>query len=410
MLDNPDLIAAAIIGDGEAETGPTAGAWHSNKFLDPATCGAVLPILHVQRLQDRQPDDLQLDVQHGADQALRGLRLAPADRRGRGPRRRHPRSGRDRARRDPRDPGRGPRRRHAARAAGVPDDRPALAQGLDGDRGARGRQDHGHRALAPGAGDAGAHEPRAPRGARGLAALLPARRSCSTEDGGPIAELVAACPTGDLRMGANPHVVGGRLRKPLNLPDPAKHAVAVNAHGSELNSALLALGHYFADVFTHERGGEELPHRLPRRGRLEPAHPGLRRREPRLHVAAGRRRRHRPRARRADHGGPLRAQLPGLAAGLRAHRPPLRVPLLRGVHPDRRRHGQPVRQVPDDVQERGAVARAGLGRELPADLRGLAPGPQRLLAPDAGLHQLHAQPQGDAVADLPAAWTPTRCW
>src|SRR3954464_1292979 len=54
-LDNPDLIAACIVGDGEAETGPTAGAWHSNKFLDPATCGAVLPILHVNGYKIANP-------------------------------------------------------------------------------------------------------------------------------------------------------------------------------------------------------------------------------------------------------------------------------------------------------------------------------------------------------------------
>lgn len=47
VLDNPDLIVPCLIGDGEAETGPTATAWHANKFLDPKTCGAVLPILHV---------------------------------------------------------------------------------------------------------------------------------------------------------------------------------------------------------------------------------------------------------------------------------------------------------------------------------------------------------------------------
>ncbi len=46
VLDNPDLIAACLVGDGEAETGPTAAAWHTNKLLDPKTCGAVLPILH----------------------------------------------------------------------------------------------------------------------------------------------------------------------------------------------------------------------------------------------------------------------------------------------------------------------------------------------------------------------------
>jgi len=47
VLDNPELIAACVIGDGEAETGPTAGAWHLNKFIDPAINGAVLPILHL---------------------------------------------------------------------------------------------------------------------------------------------------------------------------------------------------------------------------------------------------------------------------------------------------------------------------------------------------------------------------
>src|SRR5678816_867505 len=46
VMDNPDLIAACVIGDGEAETGPLAAAWHSNKFLNPIRDGAVLPILN----------------------------------------------------------------------------------------------------------------------------------------------------------------------------------------------------------------------------------------------------------------------------------------------------------------------------------------------------------------------------
>jgi xylulose-5-phosphate/fructose-6-phosphate phosphoketolase len=48
ILDNPDLIVTCLVGDGEAETGPTATAWHINKFIDPAVNGAVLPILHSQ--------------------------------------------------------------------------------------------------------------------------------------------------------------------------------------------------------------------------------------------------------------------------------------------------------------------------------------------------------------------------
>ena len=47
VMDNPDLVVACIVGDGEAETGPTATAWHAYKYIDPAESGAVLPILHV---------------------------------------------------------------------------------------------------------------------------------------------------------------------------------------------------------------------------------------------------------------------------------------------------------------------------------------------------------------------------
>ena len=55
VLDNPDLIVACVIGDGEAETGPLATAWHSNKFLNPITDGAVLPILHLNGYKIANP-------------------------------------------------------------------------------------------------------------------------------------------------------------------------------------------------------------------------------------------------------------------------------------------------------------------------------------------------------------------
>src|SRR5207245_7366781 len=54
-FDNPDLIVACVIGDGEAETGPLAGSWHSDKFLNPATDGAVLPILHLNGYKIADP-------------------------------------------------------------------------------------------------------------------------------------------------------------------------------------------------------------------------------------------------------------------------------------------------------------------------------------------------------------------
>ena len=56
VFDNPDLIVACVVGDGEAETGPLATAWHSNKFLNPITDGAVLPILHLNGYKIANPD------------------------------------------------------------------------------------------------------------------------------------------------------------------------------------------------------------------------------------------------------------------------------------------------------------------------------------------------------------------
>ena len=68
-FDNPDLVVACVVGDGEAETGPLATAWHSNKFLDPVTDGVVLPILHLNGYQDLQPDRPRADHPRGAGAA-----------------------------------------------------------------------------------------------------------------------------------------------------------------------------------------------------------------------------------------------------------------------------------------------------------------------------------------------------
>src|SRR6266498_2378638 len=69
VFDNPDLIAACVVGDGEAETGPLATAWHSNKFLDPATDGAVLPILHLNGYKIANPTVLAR-ISHSKLQSL----------------------------------------------------------------------------------------------------------------------------------------------------------------------------------------------------------------------------------------------------------------------------------------------------------------------------------------------------
>jgi xylulose-5-phosphate/fructose-6-phosphate phosphoketolase len=77
VFDNPDLIAACVIGDGEAETGPLATSWHSNKFLNPATDGAVLPILHLNGYKIANPAVLARISHSELDHLMRGYGYRP---------------------------------------------------------------------------------------------------------------------------------------------------------------------------------------------------------------------------------------------------------------------------------------------------------------------------------------------
>ncbi len=76
-FDNPDLIVACVIGDGEAETGPLATSWHSNKFLDPARDGAVLPILHLNGYKIANPTVLARISSEELDSLFRGYGYTP---------------------------------------------------------------------------------------------------------------------------------------------------------------------------------------------------------------------------------------------------------------------------------------------------------------------------------------------
>ncbi len=77
VFDNPELIVACVVGDGEAETGPLATAWHSNKFLDPETDGAVLPILHLNGFKISNPTVLARITREELEQLLRGYGWTP---------------------------------------------------------------------------------------------------------------------------------------------------------------------------------------------------------------------------------------------------------------------------------------------------------------------------------------------
>ncbi len=77
VFDNPGLIVACVVGDGEAETGPLATAWHSNKFLDPLTDGAVLPILHLNGYKIANPTLLARIPREELEQLMRGYGWEP---------------------------------------------------------------------------------------------------------------------------------------------------------------------------------------------------------------------------------------------------------------------------------------------------------------------------------------------
>src|SRR6202008_1533723 len=76
-FDNPDLIVACVVGDGEAETGPLATSWHSNKFLNPASDGAVLPILHLNGYKIANPCVLARISHEELDHLFRGYGYEP---------------------------------------------------------------------------------------------------------------------------------------------------------------------------------------------------------------------------------------------------------------------------------------------------------------------------------------------
>ncbi|MEV7831644.1 phosphoketolase family protein [Streptomyces subrutilus] len=238
-LDAPGRVVACIVGDGEAETGPTAGAWHSPKHLDPATGGAVLPFLHLNGYKISSPSLFATMSDTELTHLFRGYgwdpRIVDVTPDGAG--------GPDRADR----PDRGDRSElagavadaHAAitaiqrqaRSGEAPDPRPAwpmiVLRSLKGQGAPAEVQGtriegtfHAHQVPLP-----DVHED--PEQLRALEAWLRSYRpeELFDEEGRPVPEVASHCPEGDRRIGMQPAADGGRLRTPLDLPPLTPHAV-----------------------------------------------------------------------------------------------------------------------------------------------------------------------------------------
>ncbi|GAA4497141.1 phosphoketolase family protein [Actinoallomurus oryzae] len=253
-FDNPDLVVACIVGDGEAETGPLATSWHSNKFLDPVKDGAVLPILHLNGYKIANPTVLARIPEHELEALLEGYGHRPIVVCGDEPAAMHRRMAEalDEAigeilaiRRRVRETGTAERPRWPMIVLRSPKGwtGPEVVDGLPVEGTWR-----AHQVPLAGVRDNPAH----------LAQLETWLRSYRPEElfdasGRPVAGVLAPAPAGDRRMSANPHANGGLLLRDLELPDFLAYTVAVDAPGTRSTEPTRALGAYLRDVVAANR-------------------------------------------------------------------------------------------------------------------------------------------------------------
>ncbi|MDQ3189401.1 MAG: phosphoketolase family protein, partial [Pseudomonadota bacterium] len=248
-FDNPDLIVACVVGDGEAETGPLAASWHSNKFLNPARDGAVLPILHLNGYKIASPTVLGRVSHEELDQLFRGYGYEPYFVEGEQPEEVHQAMAAtlDRV----------VEKIHSiqshARSNGMAK-RPMwpmivlrTPKGWTGPKAVDGLQTEGswrsHQVpLANLAGN--------PNHLKILEQWLQSYRPEELFDanGKLISELADLAPNGERRMGANPHANGGALLQDLKMPDFRDYAVEVTHPGVATAEATRVTGTFLRDV------------------------------------------------------------------------------------------------------------------------------------------------------------------
>ncbi|MFF4244534.1 phosphoketolase [Streptomyces sp. NPDC001822] len=254
-LDHPDLLVACVIGDGEAETGPLAASWHSNKFLDPVHDGAVLPILHLNGYKIANPTVLARLPEDELDALLRGYGHDPVYVGGDDPAAVH------RAMAAAMDHAldRIAEFQAAARDGGAPE-RPRwpmivlrTPKGWTGPQEVDGLPVEGtwraHQVPLPGVRDDPGH-------LHQLEAWMRSYRPHELFDSGgrPTAQVLECVPEGTARLGSTPYANGGLLLRDLPLPPLEDHAVRVDKPGTVLHEPTRVLGGLLADVMAATAG------------------------------------------------------------------------------------------------------------------------------------------------------------
>jgi xylulose-5-phosphate/fructose-6-phosphate phosphoketolase len=250
-FDNPDLLVACIIGDGEAETGPLATAWHSNKFLNPIRDGAVLPILHLNGFKIANPTILARIPRAELESLLEGYGWEPFFVEGHEPESMHQQM----AGTLDRVMDRIEQIQRAARAKGGKATRPRWPmivlrspKGWTGPKVVDGEKVEGtwraHQVPLAGLASNPAH-------LRMLEEWLRSYRpeELFDEKGTPVALVRESSPAGTRRMGSNPHANGGLLLRDLHLPDIREYAVKVERAGGQIAESTRVLGKYLREIF-----------------------------------------------------------------------------------------------------------------------------------------------------------------
>ena len=256
VMDNPGLIAACVVGDGEAETGPLAAAWHSNKFLNPITDGAVLPILHLNGFKVSNPTIFARISHEEVEMFFKGCGWEPRFVEGDEPQSMHQKMAAaldwavreiQRIQEYARSSGDAARPRWPMIVLRTP-------KGWTGPKEVDGKIVEGswraHQAPIP------VHDGR-PGRLEQLEAWLRSYHpeELFDENGALIPSLQDFAPRGERRMGANPHANGGLLLRDLRIPDFREYALEVPRPGAVETEDMAVLGGYVRDLMSRNLAG-----------------------------------------------------------------------------------------------------------------------------------------------------------